>query len=419
MGVFGGATPPRFALGVPSPAGRFPFVQQDYTALSGAIVMPPGSLDSWWRFSKERSQTERGEVIVFGDSTTAGSGPVPTYSWLQRMRDRAVADGYDDGGKGITATTYEGGMGYDSPEVNAEVSSTFTGFPDSVGVASHAWYDDGSGANHTLNLQFRGSCLRLGYHARNTVGTFTYSLDGAAAVSVDAFQSSSNEARFVYFSGLNPATVHTLQIINTAAPAHVYVNITPMYDTGVVFQKWARSGHTFGNIFYERQPAAPFTQSFDGQWYQQPMGLVSTNVGAPTFGGAPVDTTPAAAARVKPVLAITHLGFNDLTSQNALGLDYWTYYVRRFAAACRDANVSGLVLSGQLPYNSEWPTYGPDRFNILKNEAYAQGLAFADLFYPIGGPSLSYAGGVSNPHLTKTQYQTQADWLWDNLLGLG
>lgn len=54
----------------------------------------------------------------------------------------------------------------------------------------------------------------------------------------------------------------------------------------------------------------------------------------------------------------------------------------------------------------------------MKAQALSSGLAFVDLFYPIGGPSLSYSGGTTNPHLTKAQYQAQADFLWNNLLGL-
>jgi hypothetical protein len=52
------------------------------------------------------------------------------------------------------------------------------------------------------------------------------------------------------------------------------------------------------------------------------------------------------------------------------------------------------------PAGSTGPTGATD---AVKSQAYTEGLAFVDHFYPVGGPSLSYTGPVTNPHLTKPQ----------------
>jgi hypothetical protein len=217
-------------------------------------------------------------------------------------------------------------------------------------------------------------------------------------------------------TGVNPPVTGTTNL-NTSS-AGCYTALAPENATGLVWQKYATSGDTINNRFFGQVAAAPFTQSTNGFRYQTSFGLVATSVASPAYTGAPVDASYVGAAKMNPVLAISNLGFNDLTGAASADLPMWTEYVKKFAGVCADAGCPGIVCSGQMPYNAQWPTYGAARFNALKAQALASGLAFVDLFYPVAGPSLAYSGGTGNPHLTKPQYQAQADFLWNNLLGL-
>lgn len=421
MGTFGGS-PAKSLVRTSTAAGAFPKVASTYTSPDSAIVVPPGSLDTWFTYNAAQSQTARKAMVIYGDSTTFGSGGL--YSWATRVRDRAVSAGFTDGGKGLFAGL-EQELVYDSPEINGIVSSSFAGSGDGYDTLVGSWlYDQAGSTGHQHVSQFRETNLRLWYLRRGDAGEFTYSVKDASnnvlasGTVSDAFLAANPKPVFRWISGL-PSGTKTLTITNTGGGS-VRVAIDPVNSTGLQVQKQAMSGMTFGGMFYGQvMPAAPYTAAHDGFRFQAPLGLVpNVTISGSDYSGMSVDTSYAEAARINPCLAVTDLGFNDLGSTPTETTVYWTEYVRRFAAACRAAGVSGLVLSGQLPYNTNWVAYGAARFTAVKDEALAQGLAFADHFYPIGGPSLSYSGGTNNPHLTKAQYVTQADWLWDNLLGV-
>lgn len=403
-------------------AGPAPDPPSDYVAFDGAIVVPAGWGESWWDYTPFQSTLERKAMVVYGDSTTFGSGG--PYSWLQRLRDRAVTDGYDDGGKGIWAGL-EKEIVYDAPEINGVPGAVTWGNPgDGFDTLVGSWLREPGTVGSTFVGQFRESNLRLWYMRRFDAGEFTYSITVAGNVVAsgtitDANTPSLHTPKFRWIPDL-PAGTKTITLTNTGGGS-VRAAIDGVNDTGLQVQKQAMSGMQFlGMWFGQLMPSPPYTSAHDGFRFQAPLGLTpNVSISGPTYAGMTVDTTYPAEARIKPCLAIDMLGFNDLTSLSAQSTPaLWTEHVRRFAAACRAAGVDGLVLSGQLPYNSEWPTYGPDRYNARKDEALAQGLAFADMFYPIDGPSLEYVGGQDNPHLNRPQYETQADWLWDNLLGL-
>lgn len=200
-------------------------------------------------------------------------------------------------------------------------------------------------------------------------------------------------------------------VTNTAgrnsALGAIYIAFSGFRQTGFSTQNYATSGHTFDLLVAGTQ-----------KWWDA-FGL-SWTVTLPTLSQrknpallTPFDTPPTA---LNPVLASIELGFNDLTTSAALTT--YTDGIECFNAGCQAANCSGIVLSGQLPYNAQWPTDGADVFAAMKASAIANGLVFVDLFFPIAGSSLAYTGPTDNPHLTKLQYQAQADYLWDNLLGL-
>lgn len=388
------------------------------TSADGAIITPAGWGADWYAW-QATGGAERRDLIAFGDSTWYGAGPDPSYSVMQRLRDRAVESGLPDGGKGIVGAY---GTEYDPPEVNAFVGSTFTGnatIHDNL-VGAY-WYDDATGgAGHTLDLQFRATGTRIWYgRGGGSFGAgFTYSLDGGAPVAVD---NSGSGLTFAYISGLTLA-VHTLRIVNTGG-GNMRVAIAPVNATGLVINKHATSGATFGQFFHNASPSpavGPWDTPMDGNRYQTAMGLAGATVQGPDYAGMTVDTTTPVGGRVVPILAMTQLGFNDLSyASGDVDLPAWTAYVRKFAAACRAASCDGIVCSGQMAYKDVWLTAGIPRYEILRDEAAAQGLAFVDTFFPVGGLSLDYAGSASNPHLQKAEYVAQADYLWDNLLKLG
>jgi hypothetical protein len=450
-----------------------------------------------------------------------GAGGPPVYSWLQRLRDNAVAFGMADGGKGFFAAL-ESEVVYDSPEINGFISQTFTGFPDSYDFnGGGSFYDTGVVANHTLNLQFRGTSARLWYMTRGSAGEFTYTLDGAAPVLVSAYADVAQIPQFVYLSGLTSGT-HTLTVTNRggrtalppsgvvgssatgSVPAGTYyyvatyvfgggetlksnevaltfassqnatitvpevgqdsvrvyrgtvsggpydfvtstrtggsssvgfyvddnsgfdntrhppisgttnlntsakacwIGLSGMNDVGYTNQKFALTGQTLD------------TFNVSWRWWAA-LGLTYTGSAPTNPASYAIDTGPAAAGRVAPTLAMLELGFNDLTSNPTNAPDEAIAAIEALAAACQVAGCAGLVCSGQLPYNTNWPTHGNDLFTAMRDAAVDNGLAWVDLFSAIGlGRSVDYTGPDANPHLPKSQYVAQADWLWDNLLG--
>jgi hypothetical protein len=151
------------------------------------------------------------------------------------------------------------------------------------------------------------------------------------------------------------------------------------------------------------------------------LGLVPLHPG-PTSAdnyatGNTVDTTYATVARVNPILAMVNLGFNDLTNQTDTNYSIYLEGIRKFAAACRAAGIDGIVTAGNMPVNAKWPTYGASIYNAMKAQVATEGLAWVDMWQPFGG-TLAYTGGTANPHVQKSQYIQQGDFLWDNLLGV-
>lgn len=205
-------------------------------------------------------------------------------------------------------------------------------------------------------------------------------------------------------AGQVPPTVGTTNL-NTSAKA-AYVAFAALRDDGLAIQKQATSGGTM--VGFVTSEGARIWTAF---------GLAAPTGDSTLAASYAADGEVDADGRPDPVLAILHLGFNDLSNAPGVTAATFTDGVNRFAAMCDAAGCDGIVMSGQLPYNASWPSYGAARFAALKAAALAHGLAFVDIFYPVAGPSLSYAGGVHDPHLTKPQYVAQADFLWDYLLG--
>lgn len=379
------------------------------------VIVPDGALDRWFDYMT-RTSTEHGDVIVFGDSTTWGAeGSGANYSWLTRLRTRMVGAGLTDGGKGIFGGfDDDANISYDAPEVTGIVSSEWAyGSTDHDNIGGVYFYNDGATPGAQLVLRFRTEAFRLWLRRSwlNSTG-ITYSVDGGDPVTVENVQIEGGGVWFEYVNGFTKDETHTLTITNLGGPASVA--LAPVNETGVTLHKHALNGATINGFFMQGSSSAPWTQQHNPYRMTSAFGLTQGNATPPNYPEISVDTDYTS-GRINPVLAIAALGFNDLS--NSQTAEFFEQYVRRFAAACRIAECDGVVTSGQLPYNAKWPTHGPDAFAALRDTAVSLGMCFADSFIPVAGPSLSYVGGTANPHLPKSEYVAQADWLWDNLLG--
>lgn len=399
------------------------YILHDPTYGTGTTV-PTGWGRAWRTFRDYGSTTARGEVIFYGDSTTYGSEG--NYSYVQQVRNRAVAYGCTDGGKGMIGAG-EVSMTYDAPEVNGLISTTTNGTPDQYDTLIGQYWIAGA-AGQVVNLRFRSTAARLWYVDRPSDGSFTYSLNGAAAVTVDVTARTSGGPidKFIYLSGLAPNTTHTLTITNVGSRGGdtskviTRVALAPINNVGVVFHKQATNGGTIVAFFHGG--LTDYTGGSNSSRYQAPLGMVPLPTGGPSAvdgysTGNTVDTSYSTAARVKPILAMMNLAFNDLTNQVDADYSKFTEGIRKFAAVCRAAGIDGIVTAGNSPVNAKWPTYGAAMYNAMKAQAATEGLAWIDMWQPFGG-ALAYAGGTANPHLTKAQYVTQGNYLWDALLGV-
>lgn len=392
------------------------------------VFAPAGWGADWRAYRDGGAATERREVPILGDSTTFGAGG--NYSYVQRVRDRSIAAGHTDGGKGIFGRD-ESGITYDAPEVNGFVSSTFTGSPSAHDSLVGQYYYS-SAAGQTLTLRARSAGFRIWYVDRPDAGSFTYAVDGGAPVVVECSTRTGGDPldRFVYVSGLSADTAHTVVITNRGGrgtpvagsyPA-VYIALAPVNGVGIVYQKQATSGATIQGFFHE-PPDTDYTGNHLATRYQAPLGLAPTSgAGSPTsadgyVAGNAVDTGYPVEARVRPILAMFNLGFNDLSTQASTDYSKFTEGIRKFAAACRTTGCDGIVSTGNMPVNANWPTYGAGVYSAMKNQAATEGLAFVDMWEPFGG-ALAYTGGTADPHLTKAKYVQQGDYLWDGLLSV-
>lgn len=393
------------------------------------VVVPPGWGNAWRTYRDSDTAATRREFVFYGDSTTYGSEG--NYSYVTRVRERAIRYGCADGGKGI----FGGGEGfgnitYDNiaGEVNGQVSNVgWDAVSDQYDTLIGQYYYSTTPGS-VITLRFRTTAARLWYVDRPSDGSITYSVDGGAAVSLDVTNRTSGGPldKFLYLSGYSANTTKVVTITNVGSrggdtsKVGARVALAPVNDVGVVFQKQATSGGTIAAFFHGG--VTPVTGGSNSSRYQAPLGLVPLATGGPSSAdgyatGNTVDTSYPAAARVKPILAMMNLAFNDLTNVTSPDYTLFTEGIRKFAAACRAAGVEGIVTAGNSPVNAKWPTYGVDMYNAMKAQAASENLAWVDMWQPFGG-ALAYTGGTANPHLAKSQYMQQGDFLWDSLLGV-
>lgn len=291
-----------------------PVITLDSTYAAVGVSVPVGALDRW-RAYRDTGAAARREVPVFGDSTTWGAESF--YSWVQRVRDRAVAAGLADGGKGFVVA--DGDIVYDPPEVNAVVSSTFTGSDHGGNDTVAGGYIGSAVAGETATFQFRASSCRIWYVRRPQAGTFSYLVDGEPAVTVDANKAGNPLDAFAWVTGYDPAVAHQLVVTNGSGTCHVAV--APVNDNGVAVQKIARSGHGFiGGFHGPTGSSGHVLDRHAATRYQAHFGLTPTHLQDPLSPRSSDDyiahniTDVSYATPINPVLAILHLGFNDLSA---------------------------------------------------------------------------------------------------------
>jgi hypothetical protein len=405
-----------------------------------------------WRAGLAAAATTPIDVSIFGDSTTFGSGA--NYSWVQRLRDRCVAAGYADGGKGVFGYG-EDTLTYDAPEVNGLLSNGWTWNQDGALSDILAGYGLSSQTSgETVTIQGRigtgGGRLRIWWVSRGA-GSFTYSIDGAPAVSVTTTATLS----FTNITGLTAGT-HTVVITNTA---NVILVIAPafMNNTGVCFQKYARSGAIMEHYF-DATGLVTGSRGFRTQYAQAALGLTPGNTGSDAEWRQPLWTAPGAP---RACLSILDMGFNNgivtpwskdiaytsgtriwaggqtwvsiasstnvspptdstkwqLSGHHQGDIDAYGEAIHEFCRLSQAAGADPLVVTGLFTISSNGLFAGKIS-RTVREAALSGGAAWIDFQYPtLGRPGLTTGlASTNNPHLNKPGYVAQADRLWDKVL---
>jgi hypothetical protein len=425
----------------------------------------PAGWGTNWRAARNSAGTTRTEVPIFGDSTTWGSQAL--YSWVQRLRDRSVAAGYADGGKGVFGVG-EDSITYDTPEINGLVSNGWTWVQDAADtdVLGGGGYSSNT-SGEALTVQGRvvgsGGEFRLWYVNRD-VGTFTVAIDGGAATTVTTTSSSGSPPAFYRVTGL-AAGNHTAVITNTTTGSHQIVAPAFMNGSGVVYHKYAVSGQVMLHYF---DPLGRMSSNGlrRDQHPQALLGLTVGNGGTSLSWQQPLSST---AGRPSCSLAILHLGFNDMTGMptnwdpnrtynspdgviyggvhykaqasnsnsvppsNATNwavtdsggsggndLDNYCEAIHLFCRMAQAAGADPLVISGEFLMNANAYTLGGRMSRAVRETALACGAAWCDFMMPALGKPNAITGlaSTNNPHLNKPGYVAQADFLWNNVLSV-
>lgn len=202
-----------------------PVLGSSVAASSGQIkpgVYLPTGWNKTWQAARNAAASQLVEVVVFGDSTTSGScttAGVPVFSWVNWLRTLSIAAGYTDGGRGISAYDYTAiDPGLPATDQILPVTGTTVGFnasapPGPVTPSATA----SNTAGDTITFQGRGTALRLHYTSNYYTGRFSYSVDGGAPVTVDAYRGSYGYDT-IYVGGLTEGT-HTINVTNLVGTA--------------------------------------------------------------------------------------------------------------------------------------------------------------------------------------------------------
>lgn len=388
----------------------------------------PQGWGSEWRTARNNSAFELVESAWFGDSTTAGSTNAGApYSCLQRIRARLIADGYADGGKGVISGA-DDTVDYSEPagEVAGLVSSTWSGGGGSSIIGGGS-YNSGS-AGQTITFQGYGTQVRIYYLRGVSSADIDITVDGVAQPRLIAYSAGAHRAIECHRIGGLTDGLHTVVLTNvgsgnngaqagaTNATALVSIHRT----TGIVLHKVARGGARFVDFFDPLTEDVGWSTALWRPLTAMGAATQETSTPATAFDGQALGLQlgPAAAPLYPRVrLAVCHLGFNDLSNATsattaAVVVNRVSTSIAAFCRIARGVGASPLVLSGQLPGNATFRSYGGLITSAIRDSAITHDAAWLDLTVPLG-----IAWG-SNPHLSIAQYRAQGDYIWDQVLSL-
>lgn len=374
------------------------------------IYLPHGCMDRWYA-AKSKTATQLVEVPVYGDSTTLGqasdgAGSVTWHSWLQKIRDLAIAAGMTDGGRGNVDFNDQPGLNPDGIGSSLVSKGTHWGASTDNNVALlTAGYQINGFAGEALVLQGKGTAVRVTWTKRaQGVGAFTISIDGGAPVSKTAAATSTG-IDSVIFSGLTEGT-HTVTITSQDTGI-VSVHAAFLRSTGLVLEKVAQGGKLLKDVW----------NGTSNRGVQFHLGLADPTATNQALTQQPTPAFP------RPPLAIMFMGGNDQSAATTdalatTGVFQMGLAVTSFGEACRLAGVDALVLLPNLKLFSN-PAYAGAFGTALMQTAQMYGFGVADPSVAFGTTAAGTAAGYiyqSGVHYTPAGYDAIATWIWNNVL---
>lgn len=405
--VLGSATPRKFSVPQAGTPGRFPSILGTYTATG--VSIPPLSLDRWFR-ARNNSANQLVEVVVKGDSTMAGQvQPVDDaahhYSPLTRIRALLNSAGYTDGGHGLNNGAN------DTPSVSGDAVSgvsSVTGFGNSDSFQLPSETSLSGTVNDTVTFSGYGTHVRIFYRTSTAAGTFTYSVDGGSAVTINAGVNPNGYAynfNFVNVAGLANG-LHTVTIVNTGSGS-CNVICDFVRTSGIVLHNHSVRG------------AATSAGTTSAQALELELGLQQSPTATDSTAATDASTRPldTRTGVRRPVLYISALGINNQqgsgTTDASATLNAHTIL---YGNAARAAGADFLIVIPAFESASQ-SQLAPNYRQALKDAATTLAAPWVDIGMGGAIPTLTAGSTSNNPHLTQAQYQTQGDFIWNNVLG--
>lgn len=415
----------------------------------GAYI-PQGSLSNWLPARdavKAGTATNPVEIRCFGDSTTYGAAAggvygAAIYSWVERLRADAIGAGYTDGGFGMvnandSYTGYSANTQGDAPTFSASVASAWTNVPDGMGQTGFKSITPGDTCTVTIkNCRY----ARFYYTSGVTSGKISYAFDGGTTTTVDAWRTGTQPYDVkVVWKDFGSIGTHTVTVTNAGASTintgstttGAEFAVEAITGPGLVFHRDAISGAS-ASAFFQSVSAFQKTQT---PWSHLRVGLTSYLDGT-------VNTYPwGAAVGAKPTYsnakaAIFQIGTNDiganvtadnnLTDQTSYGvINRYIESLNHFIRACRAANCDPIIASPPFDVSVDpgASTFAGRVKALTFALCQATGTVYVD-FGEVVGPvnthvAKLYGGGnIAGPHLGVAAYQAEADFIWNNVLGI-
>lgn len=380
-----------------SGGGSQPPVDPPTDPPTGPVYAPTGSLDQW-KAARAASATSLAEVLYFGDSTGFGQVPTggPTSPLPYLLRQHSMAAGYADGGVGIygvpgdaTAPTP-----LDHAGVTANTVPTRTVYDNEDLMRTHTW--QGAGVGDSITFQGRGTAARIYVTVAGSLAPeYTYEIDGGAPVQAPT-PTTQERHRVTYLTFAEG--LHTIKVTRVSGDVRVIVD-------------WVRPA---GGIVWHRAAVPSITSDFAtyGQGWVLNSHLGMGRDGVP-FTDHPVHR------RVK--LALWALGIND--QQTLRPVAEFKSKASTFVTKSRTVGADPVLLVNHFEgagNAQEAPAFRQALYDLAVERQCAlvdigSGGALGD---PAGWVTAGYIANMGDPHLKPLGYQTQAAYLWDNLLKL-